>query len=702
MCGEIEDEIENEDEDESEAVLEIAPVLLAHIVLCITNATLRSMPSDLTPAQFDSPTEATYRSIVEHAIEGIFQTTPEGRYLLANPALARIYGYANVEELRQSVSEIARQLYVQADRRSEFIRLMNEQDAVWAFESQIYRKDGSVIWISENVRVIRDAAGEVAYYEGTVSDITESKRAQEEMRRARLAAEEASRSKSQFVANMSHELRTPLNAIIGYSELMREEAEEMDLPSFVKDLLKIEGAGKHLLELINSVLDIAKIEAGKMDVHAERFEVAAMVKEVTATIAPVVEKNGNHFEVSVAPDVGVMQSDLTKLRQSLFNLLGNAGKFTKEGIISLKVTREAVQDREFVLFRVSDTGVGMTREQSEKLFKAFTQADASTTRKFGGTGLGLAITREFSRLLGGETTVESALGRGSTFTLRLPADLASAPAPDADVAVVEADITDLSKVLQQPLVLLIDDDATVHELVRRFLQKEGFRTVCAQSGVEGIELAKKLQPSVIVLDVMMPTMDGWSVLTRLKGDPSVSDIPVVMLTMVDNKEMGFSLGVDDYMLKPIERGNFVSVLRKYCSLNLPPTVLVVEDDPTTRDLLRSSLEREEFAVVEACDGVAGLEMLASIRPALILLDLMMPKLDGFEFARHVRSHPEWRDIPIVVMTAKNITSDDRHRLDGLVSRILQKGAYGREELLAEVSSRILRATKPAEAVRAAA
>jgi CheY-like chemotaxis protein len=234
------------------------------------------------------------------------------------------------------------------------------------------------------------------------------------------------------------------------------------------------------------------------------------------------------------------------------------------------------------------------------------------------------------------------------------------------------------------------------------LQKEGFRTVCAQSGAEGIELAKKLQPSVIVLDVMMPTMDGWSVLTRLKGDPSVSGIPVVMLTMVDNKEMGFSLGVDDYMLKPIERGNFVSVLRKYCSVNMPPTVLVVEDDPTTRDLLRTSLEREEFAVVEACDGVAGLEILASIRPALILLDLMMPKLDGFEFARHVRNHPEWRDIPIVVMTAKNITTDDRHRLDGLVSRILQKGAYGREELLAEVSSRILRATKPVEPVRAAA
>ncbi|MDB6170504.1 MAG: domain S-box [Verrucomicrobia bacterium] len=662
------------------------------------------MDSGTSIAVAETPSEATYRSIVEHAIEGIFQTTPNGRYLLANPALARIYGYGSVGELRQSVSEIARQLYVEPDRRTEFIRLMNASDAVWGFESQIFRKDGSVIWISENVRVIRDDAGEVAYYEGTVSDITESKRAQEEMKRARLAAEEASRSKSQFVANMSHELRTPLNAIIGYSELMREEADEMGLPSFVKDLLKIEGAGKHLLELINSVLDIAKIEAGKMDVYAETFDVGTMVREVTATIAPVVEKNGNHFEVSMSGDLGTMQSDLTKLRQSLFNLLGNAGKFTKEGRVSLQVTKETVDGREFMLFRVSDTGVGMTREQSEKLFKAFTQADASTTRKFGGTGLGLAITREFSRLLGGETTVESSIGRGSSFTLRLPVTFTNSPREESGAPACvtsSAELTELA-LLQQPLVLLIDDDPTVHELVRRFLQKEGFRTVCAQSGAEGIELAKKLQPSVIVLDVMMPTMDGWSVLTRLKGDRAVSEIPVVMLTMVDNKEMGFSLGVDDYMLKPIERGNFVSILRKYCSLNAPPTILVVEDDATTRDLLRTSLEREDFIVVEACDGVAGLETLASIRPALILLDLMMPKLDGFEFARHVRAHPEWKDLPIVVMTAKNITADDRFRLDGQVNRILQKGACGREELLAEISSRIARATKPAEPTLAAA
>ena len=224
--------------------------------------------------------------------------------------------------------------------------------------------------------------------------------------------------------------------------------------------------------------------------------------------------------------------------------------------------------------------------------------------------------------------------------------------------------------------------------------------VGAQTGQEGLELARKLRPSIIVLDVMMPTMDGWSVLTRLKGDPELSDIPVVMLTMVNNREMGFSLGVDDYMLKPIDRTDFVATLRKYCTRGDSPTVLVVEDDLPTREMLRASLEREHFTVAEAGNGIEALGQLAVMRPALILLDLMMPEMDGFQFTREVRTHPEWRNIPIVVMTAKDITADDRSRLDGKVSLILQKGACGREELLAEISHRVARAARPVETAAA--
>jgi PAS domain S-box-containing protein len=658
----------------------------------------------ISQSVFEGPTEATYRSIVEHAIEGIFQTTPDGRYLLANPALARIYGYESVEELKSGVQQIARQLYVEPERRTEFIRLMNEKDEVWGFESPIYRKDGSIIWISENVRVIRDQFGLVRYYEGTVEDITERKHAEEELRRAKTAAEEASRSKSQFLANMSHELRTPLNAIIGYSELLRDEAEDLGQESFMRDLTKIEKAGKHLLELINGVLDIAKIEAGKIEVHTERFDVAAMISEVAATIAPVVEKNGNRFEISVSPGVGEMHTDLTKVRQSLFNLLGNAGKFTHQGLVRLEAERSPGRGGDMLIFRVRDTGVGLSPEQAAKIFTAFTQADASTTRKYGGTGLGLAITREFSRMLGGETTVESELGRGSTFTFRVPASFPTHAPSETLVEPVHTPVDradDLTTNSDRPLVLLIDDDLTVHDLVRRFLHKEGFHVVAASNGAEGLELAHQLRPSIIVLDVMMPTMDGWSVLTRLKGTPEVADIPVVMLTMVNNKEMGFSLGVDDYMLKPIERGSFVSVLRKYCSPEPSATILVVEDDSTTREMLRSTLEKEDFTVDEAPNGAEALRKLATIRPAVILLDLMMPEMDGFQFTREVRANPDWQSIPIVVMTAKDITAEDRARLDGKVSRILQKGACGREELLAEITSRIARATRQTDRAAAA-
>ncbi len=648
----------------------------------------------------DGPTEATYRSIVEHAIEGIFQTTPDGQYLLANPALADIYGYASVAELKGGVKEIARQLYVDPARRSEFIRLMNENDAVWSFESPIYRKDGSVIWISENVRVIRGADGAALYHEGTVDAIPALKRAEEELRRAKETAEEANRSKSQFLANMSHELRTPLNAIIGYSELMREEAEEEGLESFTRDLTKIETAGKHLLGLINGVLDIAKIEAGKMELHAETFEVAQMIEDVAATVAPVVKKNGNRFEIASGPALGTMRTDLTKVRQSLFNLLGNAGKFTHHGVVRIEADRETRAGGDWMIFRVRDTGVGMTPEQTAKIFEAFTQADASTTRKFGGSGLGLTITREFSRMVGGDATVESELGRGSVFTLHIPVALPAAT-PDQPPIVESVPAFATALVPGETQVLLIDDDPTVHDLVRRFLQKEGFNIAGAMNGAEGLELARTLQPSIIVLDVMMPTMDGWSVLTRLKGDPEVSEIPVVMLTMVNNMEMGFSLGADDYMLKPIDRSGFVATLRKYCTPQASAAVLIVEDDSTTREMLRTSLEKEHFIVSEASNGVEALAQLASFRPALILLDLMMPEMDGFQFTREVRAHPQWHDIPIVVMTAKDIDSDDRARLDGKVSRILQKGACGREELLTEIGHRIARAARPVETIAAA-
>ena len=489
--------------------------------------------------------------------------------------------------------------------------------------------------------------------------------------------EVADRHKSEFLANMSHELRTPLNAIIGYSEMLQEDAADLGADQLTDDLQKINAAGKHLLELINAVLDLSKIEAGKMELYLETFDVATLVRDIAAVIQPLAAKNSNRLDVRCPDAIGPMHADLTKVRQALFNLLSNACKFTERGTVSLAVAREAADGQEWVTFGVSDTGIGMSPEQLAKLFEAFTQADAATTRRYGGTGLGLALSRRLCRMMGGDVTAESEAGRGSTFTIRLPAQVietveeppaAAVPATDGPVAAVGT-------------VLVIDDEPAVRDLMQRFLGKEGFRVVTAASGEEGLRQARELRPDAITLDVMMPGLDGWAVLSALKADTDLADIPVVMLTIVDDKNLGYALGASDYLTKPIDRDRLAAVLGKY-RRDLP--VLVVDDDVEVRQLLRRMLEPEGYAVVEAENGRVALERLRDGAPAVVLLDLMMPEMDGFDFVAEFRRHAAWRAIPIVVITAKDLSREDRERLNGYVQKILQKGTHGRAELLAEV------------------
>jgi signal transduction histidine kinase/CheY-like chemotaxis protein len=491
----------------------------------------------------------------------------------------------------------------------------------------------------------------------------------------------ANQHKSDFLANMSHELRTPLNAIIGYSEMLEEEAEDQDQKTFIPDLQKINGAGKHLMSLINNILDLSKIEAGKMDLYLENFEIAPMVKEVIATVNPLIEKNANILELHCADGLGAMRSDLTKVRQTLFNLLSNASKFTERGTIELRVGRETVDAGEWVCFSVRDTGIGMSAEQTNNLFQPFIQADASTTRKYGGTGLGLAISQKFCRMMGGDITVSSTPGHGSTFTVRLPV-VVPEPGflPDAkETASLTAQVPDGA-----PAVLVIDDDPTVHDLVQRFLNKEDLKMISARSGEEGIRLARELRPAVITLDVLMPGMDGWAVLAELKADPVLSEIPVIMLTIMDEKQMGYALGAADYLTKPIDWDRLAAVLKRYECEHPPCPILVVEDDPVTRDMLQRWLEKEGWSVIEAENGRVALERMAAQAPDLILLDLMMPEMDGFQFLDEIRNCEDWRSIPIIVVTAKELTPTDRQRLNGSVDKILQKGVYSREELIREV------------------
>jgi two-component system, NtrC family, sensor kinase len=489
------------------------------------------------------------------------------------------------------------------------------------------------------------------------------------------ALEGASRHKSEFLANMSHELRTPLNAIIGYSEMLEEDAAELDGGRLVPDLQKINAAGKHLLELINAVLDLSKIEAGRMELYLEDFDVGNLVRDIAAVIRPLAEKNGNRLEVICAPDAGAMRADLTKLRQAVFNLLSNACKFTERGTVSLAATREVEATGDWLTFTVRDTGIGMTPEQMARLFQEFSQADASTTKRYGGTGLGLALSRRLCRLMGGDVTLESEPGRGSVFTIRLPANVTptghevSAAAPDEGAPAGAA------------TALVIDDDPAMRDLMQRVLGKEGLHVVAAAGGEEGVRLAKELRPVAITLDVMMPGMDGWAVLAALKADPEVADIPVIMLTMLDDRNLGYALGASDYLTKPLDRERLMAILRKY-RRDLP--VLLVEDDATLRELARRILEKEGYAIVEAENGRVALDRARETEPGLVVLDLIMPEMDGFEFLAEFRKREGWRAIPIIVVTGKEISDDDRARLNGGVERILQKATYTRESLLREV------------------
>jgi len=632
-------------------------------------------------------TDADFRGIFEHLVEGIYRTAVDGRFLLANPALAAIYGYASPAELIATLTKIDEQLYVDADRRGEFIRLMEEHDCVWSFESAIYRKDRSIIWISENVRGIRNSAGQIVYYEGTVQDITERKRAEEELRRAKEAAEELSRAKSQFLANMSHELRTPLNAVIGYSELMMEEAHDADIHLFDKDLQTVRGAGQQLLELINDVLDLARIESGKTELFLEQFDIATMLNDVEATLLPLVRNNRNHFGIRIDPNVGCIHADLTKVRQSLFNLVSNACKFTEDGQVDLSVYRETRNGvaTGYIVFQIKDTGVGMTPYQMERVFEPFVQADSSMTRKYGGTGLGLAITREFCRMMGGDVTVESELGKGSTFQMRIPLDVSVPP-----IVVEEPSPIELEPEIPagSQVVLLIDDDESVHPVVERLLEKEGLEMVSAFNGRDGLELARKIHPLLMILDVIMPGMDGWAVLSKVKEDPVLRDIPIAMLTMVDDRELAFSLGVSDYMVKPINRVRFRAMLKRLLISDDTGYILIVEDNDQTRHMLKITLEQAGWTVAEAYSAHSAIEHLKHHSPQLIISDLMMPGMDGFQFTTQLQNHLEWKEIPVLVLTAKEITDEDRRALPPNVKQILQKGSYGREELIREIRAHI--------------
>ncbi len=492
-------------------------------------------------------------------------------------------------------------------------------------------------------------------------------------------AEEASKAKSSFLAKMSHELRTPLNAIIGYSEIMKEDAEDDNDTRRAEDLDKVLNAARHLLGLINDVLDISKIEAGKMELFLETFDLTKLINEVIATASPLVSKKSNALAVDCPADIGAMHADATKLRQMLLNLLSNASKFTEKGTVTLKAVRVIEEDADYMELSVIDSGIGMTPEQLTRLFQAFSQADASTTSKYGGTGLGLAISKQFAQMMQGDITVTSTPGVGSTFTIRMPAKVLSKQPKVVNNTSHKLTRSPFPSQNRQK-ILVIDDDKEIRSVIAELLSMSGYDVVEAASGQQGLDHASRFVPNLILLDVMMPGIDGWTVLSKLQDNPKLADVPVIVLSAVGDVEMAMSLGAASVLMKPVDASRLTAEIATQLSPLPKCYVLLVDDDADSRTLITRMLEREGWQIRTAINGNAAVRVLRKSLPAMIVLDLKMPGMNGVELLEVLAKNPAWAKIPVVVVTSMDITQEMRDVLTPRTLGVLRKGQFTREQL----------------------
>jgi PAS domain S-box-containing protein len=642
--------------------------------------------------------EIRFKQMFDDAPVGYHEFDAEGRITQINRTELEMLGYAREEMIGQYVWKFVAEQ--ETSRQSVLAKLSGTNPPSKSVERAYIRKDGSTFPVLIEDRILRNDRGAITGIRTTIQDMTELKEAHDKIRKqmsiieetnvqlsqARDQAMQASKTKSSFLASMSHELRTPLNAIIGYSEILLEEMSDVGEVGYTNDIEKIRMAGNNLLALINDILDLSKIEAGRMDLFVEEFDLQILLKEIDATIKPLISKKSNTFTVHEPGKPLLLCLDHTKVRQILFNLLSNSCKFTENGEITMTVNVDSSHttfDHDVVMFSVQDSGIGMTPEQMKRLFKDFSQADSSTTKKYGGTGLGLAITKKFCEMMNGSIVVESVPNEGTTFTVTLPTIVEGSGTTPGVPANTRTALSNTAK-SAGPTVLIIDDDINVRELLTRMLMKDGYSPVSAGNGNEGLELARKVFPMVVILDVMMPYKDGWAVLREMKEDPELKSIPVIMHTIIDNRNLGFAIGAQDYLIKPVDHERLISTIKRYDHPTRSLNILVVDDEPDQRDILSRILLKEGWNVQTADGGVSALSLLAQSLPDVITLDLMMPTMDGFEFLKLVKENGEWSRIPILILTSMDLNKTHYDKLTGSVATILRKSEFDPQQLLAMV------------------
>jgi PAS domain S-box-containing protein len=620
------------------------------------------------------------------------------RFQSVNSAAVRQYGYSNAEFLAMTVNDI----YPPQDFPALFAHPGvydsndgndgndgNERFGVWRHR----RKDGTIIEVENTSYSLRFAEKEVEVV--VAVDVTQRKRDEEEKRKFidKLAAgnqqlelrnrevERATRLKSKFLASMSHELRTPLNAIVGFSELLAD-GEPGELNEKQKRFVNhIKQGSAHLLQLINDILDLSKIEAGQLELRWEDFRVEDALPEVLSTIAPLAMKKNIQVQHEIEAGLSV-HADRVRFKQVLHNLLSNAVKFTpKNGRIDI----DCVEERNEVWISVTDTGIGIRAEDQELVFEEFRQVEGASDAAQEGTGLGLAITKRLVEQQGGKLSLESELGKGSRFTFTLPLGSgASARSPIAgpalhpNVAVAGGG--------KKPLILVVDDEIPARELLSSYLDSE-YRTITAECGAEAVKKAHELRPDAITLDVLMSGGSGFETLVELRKSPDTANIPIIIVSIVDQKQVGFALGAADYLVKPIRKPLLLETIRKHVPrLDEDETaILLVDDDRTTLELLEETLRSAGYLTQSVQSGAKALEMLSSNRFSALVLDLLMPGMDGFEVIRHVRAQPAWKELPILVMTAMTLTRVQVALLIRETQALFQKNGSWQRQLMAEVA-----------------